>query len=125
MSTTIKIGIVGSRNYKNLEKVEQWIRILADRAKIKNIKLVIVSGGARGVDKTAENEAKRLGLETQIFLPKYLHANDIVAPLRRNTEIVENSDYLYAFRSPGISNGTDDSIEKARKTGKLVKVFGE
>ena len=56
----------------------------------------IVSGGARGVDKAAEELAKLLSLPIRRFLPDYARYGRI-APLRRNIEIIEYADEVIAF----------------------------
>ena len=53
----MKIAIVGSRDYQHLDRVRIYVESLSPDT-------IIVSGGARGVDKTAEITAKRCGLKT-------------------------------------------------------------
>jgi len=52
----MKVAIVGSRHYPNLERVRKYVRKLSPND-------TIVSGGAKGVDQTAEDEARKLGME--------------------------------------------------------------
>jgi predicted Rossmann fold nucleotide-binding protein DprA/Smf involved in DNA uptake len=56
------IAIVGSRKYPFLDDVKRLVQLIAEDDK-KEPGFVIVSGGAAGVDTTAEQEALRLGLE--------------------------------------------------------------
>jgi len=42
------------------------------------------------------------------------------APIRRNTDIINNSDYILALWD-GNSKGTQDSIKKAKNLNKIVK----
>lgn len=59
----IHIAIVGSRGYPHLEDVTALVeKIAAD-----NPCAVIVSGGAKGVDKTAEDAANKVGLEVASY----------------------------------------------------------
>lgn len=55
------IAIVGSRNYSYLDDVKRLVRMIAEDDK-KEPGFVIVSGGAQGVDTTAEQEAILCGL---------------------------------------------------------------
>ena len=50
----MNIAVIGSRTYRNLEQVRGFIRGLS-------IHDTVISGGAKGVDRTAEDEARRLG----------------------------------------------------------------
>lgn len=56
------MAIVGSRTYPDLEQVREYVRELSKND-------IIVSGGAKGVDATAENEARKFGMEVISVLP--------------------------------------------------------
>jgi hypothetical protein len=79
---------------------------------------MIVSGGAKGVDITAEVTAKELGMATDIKLPKNRSKGALYA---RNQEVVDACDELYAFWN-GTSGGTIDTIKRAYRAGKFVIV---
>lgn len=111
-----KVAIVGSRDYPLLQEVWRYVRRLP-------IGTVVVSGGARGVDTSAENAAKNspyYGVETY---PADWDRHGEAAGHIRNKQIVNASDRLVAFWD-GNSNDTKDSIELAQKAGKPVLVFG-
>lgn len=110
----MKVAIVGSREYAHLGKVEKYIRTLPNDT-------IIVSGGAIGVDKWAEQWARFLGLGTIILKPDW-NKYGKAAGMIRNTQIVETCDKLVAFWD-GKSKGTKDSIDKATKLGKPVEVI--
>lgn len=59
------VAVVGSRNYPNLNDVREYVRKIAE----KHPDAVIVSGGAKGVDRTAENAAKKEGLDVVSYRP--------------------------------------------------------
>lgn len=113
------IGIVGSRDFGDLSRVSSFVRLM--HAEYGD--LVIVSGGAQGVDITAERTADELGIKKKIFLPrpgKPFH----IAAMERNTEIVDYSQWVYAFWSLSPkSTGTIDSMRKALLAGKLVGIY--
>ena len=81
----------------------------------------IVSGGAIGVDRSARRYAKQNGLKLTEFLPDY-DTYGKYAPLKRNLQIIEYSDIVYAFWD-GRSGGTNFVIENCRKMGKKVRIF--
>ena len=83
--------------------------------------LVLVSGGAVGADSLAERYAKEHNLQIIVFKPDW-NKHGKAAGFIRNTNIIEEADEIIAFWD-GISNGTRDSISKARKMNKpLVEV---
>lgn len=110
----MKIAIVGSRDFPRLDAVEAYVYGLpADT--------IIISGGARGVDSTAVDAAVFFGLQVRVIRPDYARYPPRVAPIMRNTQIVEECDALVAFWD-GRSRGTADAIAKARAMGKRVSV---
>lgn len=116
-----KIAVVGSRGFTNLKKVDEYIKSLPKDT-------IIVSGGAPGVDRTAERAARREGLRVEIFTAEWEKfkrrkpGSKNPAGMIRNTKIIETSDEVVAFWD-GQSPGTRDSINKATKMGKKVAVI--
>ena len=51
----MKVAIVGTRTYPDLDQVREYVRKLSPDD-------IVVSGGAKGVDETAEDEARKQGL---------------------------------------------------------------
>lgn len=110
----MKLGVVGSRKFNNYELLKSELN------KFKKITL-IVSGGAPGADILSEEYATAYNIPTQIFYPNY-EVYGRSAPFKRNTQIVENSDFIIAFWDSK-SNGTKDSINKAKRLNKPVKII--
>ena len=110
----MKVAIVGSREYPYLSKVRAYIQNLP-------IDTVIVSGGARGVDKCAEKVAESIGLQSEIYLADW-HRYGKAAGMKRNQQIVEASDRVVAFWD-GDNRGTKNTIDTAKKLGKGVTVI--
>ena len=109
----MKVAVVGSREFCNYSLL---CSVLSGYAID-----VIISGGARGADSLAAKYAT----ENEIQLVEYLadwkkHGKS--AGFIRNTLIVENADIVIAFWDMK-SNGTRDSINKARSMGKEVVVI--
>ena len=81
----------------------------------------IISGGATGVDTSAKKYALTNNIKLTEFLPEYGKYGRL-APLIRNTQIIENADIVLAFWD-GKSRGTKDVIEKCREKGIEIKVY--
>lgn len=139
------VGAVGSREYPNLEYVDNIVE--SELQLWVPSEVILVSGGARGVDKTAENAAARLGYRSRSYRPVKRNGEYVIvrydffgaqliqtlelpgryptfakAAFARNTMIVEDSDRVVAFLH-GVSTGTMDSIKKALRFGKSLEVF--
>ncbi len=82
---------------------------------------VIVSGGARGVDRTAVEEAERCHLLTDVHYAEWQRLGHR-AGFERNKLIVEEADEVVAFWD-GASHGTLHTIKLARAAGKPVTVY--
>jgi hypothetical protein len=62
------VAIWGSRTWNDLRRVERFVKQVAD----KHPSAIILSGGARGVDRTAELAGLRLGLRVASLRPESL-----------------------------------------------------
>jgi|ERR1035437_5399223 hypothetical protein len=109
-----KIAIVGSRKFRDLSMVKDYVDSLPEDT-------VIVSGGAIGVDKAAEEAAVAKGLTTKIFLPDW-KSFGLKAGYLRNVQIVDEADEVVAFYD-GASKGTAISMDLARKANKPLKII--
>ena len=110
----MKVAIVGTRTYPDLEQVREYVRKLSPED-------IIVSGGAKGVDQTAEDEACKLGMEV-ISVPAEWNKYGRRAGLVRNDMIVAIADCVVAFWD-GVSRGTKYTIDSAKKQNMIVQVF--
>lgn len=110
----MRIAVVGSREFVRLDDVRQFVQEQERTT-------VIVSGGARGVDTAAVDEAKRLKMPYEIHLPDW-NKHGRAAGAIRNRTIVESADEVVAFWD-GISRGTKISIDIARATGKPLRII--
>jgi hypothetical protein len=109
-----RIGVVGSRDFPNIAMVYTVVScILSAR------RLTIVSGGARGVDRWAENASRAFGRDPEVYpiLDSDPHPNV------RNGRVVNRVQLLVAFQWQG-STGTQNAIELAHKRGIPYLVFG-
>ena len=85
----MRVAVVGSRKAGNLT-VQDVIDQLPENTS------ELVSGGAIGVDRLAEQAAERLKLPIRVFLPEYSRLGKR-APLLRNEQIVHYADFVLAF----------------------------
>lgn len=107
----MRVAIIGSRGLQ-VDDIGQYLP---------NGLTEIVSGGARGIDTCAKIYAEKNGIKLTEFLPQYERFGR-AAPLKRNIEIIENSDIVLAFWD-GVSRGTKFSIDRCKKLGKKILVY--
>jgi phosphoribosylpyrophosphate synthetase len=115
----MNIGIVGSRSFPQLKLVEWFVAELPQG-------VTVVSGGAAGVDATAAASARGCGLAVVEHRPdlagckaRHEHTKRYYA---RNQRIVDDCDVLVAFTEKP-RGGTWDTIKRARRAGKPVKII--
>jgi predicted Rossmann-fold nucleotide-binding protein len=133
----IKIGIVGSRKWKNKNLIQDAVDQCLARY---GNQLTVVSGGAKGADSLGRQVALEKGLKYIEYNPAHEAWNEYSGKpkdwygkeykvgnfFERNTFIAEDSDILFAFIPDGHqSNGTMDTVEKARKLKKWVVIVTE
>lgn len=113
---TTRVAIVGSRGWTDLQQVRDRVMLLPEGT-------IVISGGARGVDREAESAARERGLEVVVYRPDYDAYPGQIAPLKRNQRIAEECDAMIAFWD-GVSTGTLHVMGIARRLGKHVEVVG-
>ncbi len=79
---------------------------------------LIISGGAKGIDKVAEQYADSHNIEKMIILPKYEKFGR-AAPIKRNEEMVDLADTVLAIWD-GESRGTEYTLKYAQKKNKKI-----
>ena len=92
---TVKVGIVGSRSITFSEYVFSVLDFYLSRLLEEN-EVVIVSGGAVGIDSLGAQWAELRKLKTEIYLPDW-QTHGKKAGFLRNQQIIDNSDYLIAI----------------------------
>lgn len=113
----MKLAIVGGRTFNNYDLMCQ---ALEEYCEDMGMPILVVSGGAKGADTLGERWAKENGIKTLILKPDWSTGSK--AGLNRNTDIVNASTHVIAFVMPE-SRGTWDTIRKARKSDKNVKII--
>ena len=136
MTTKIKIGIVGSRDYTNKKKIKDLIFEIKEKY---GDEVEIVSGGQKdGADGFAKKFALEFDMSYVEFPPShYSHNMHCKLPatkyskpyyvsnyFKRNKQIAEYSNIVIAFIPDGVeSRGTMSTIEYAIKEKKLTKIL--
>lgn len=111
---TEKVAIVGSRDFPFMEMVIAYVRTLPEGT-------TVISGGARGVDRIAWEQARKRGLQIRVIRPDYEAHAPKLAPLVRNGRIAAECDRMVAFWD-GLSGGTANAIAWATFLRKPVDV---
>lgn len=101
---TYRVAIVGSRKFPHEKMVRHYVQRLPTDT-------VVISGGARGPDRWAVDEALKRGLKTVVLQPDWETHGKAAGPIR-NAAIVENCDWLVAFWD-GHSRGTLNTLRRA------------
>lgn len=114
----MRLAVVGSRTITDENLVFGYLDSFRKTHRVD----LVISGGAKGVDTIAEGWAKQNGIEIRVIHPDYHSHLPRVAPLIRNREIVNLSDYVIAFWD-GQSRGTSFVIDYAKKTGKQLDII--
>ena len=118
----IVLGISGARPPKVRQGNPQYDELLALAMECRDLllstskKVVVVHGGAAGIDTIASIAAREAGHAEVTHLPDYAKYNPRQAPLERNSLIVKDivddpSGELHAFPA-SYSSGTFDTIQK-------------
>jgi len=114
----VNIAVVGSRNYIN----KQFIYKVLDKF-ISNLNLdvILVSGGARGVDTISKEYAISRNINIIEFKADW-NKYGKSAGFIRNADIINKANIVFAFWD-GKSSGTKDSINKSIKQNKHLVVY--
>lgn len=121
--TPPRVAIAGTRSLADpaLGHVRAYVLGLPDGT-------TVVSGDGGAVDRTAVAVARCWGYPVRVHRAKWRPGGpggpvDRSAGPRRNAEVERDSDRLAAFWD-GVSPGTGDTIERFKRAGKRVEVYG-
>src|SRR4051794_14046931 len=108
MGPLMRVLVTGSRKFKNA-------RVVAERLEqLPKENLVIVHGGAIGVDTFAEEWAEDNKINMEVYRPDYDKYHWRIAPLKRNDEMLDTKPDLVLAFWDGASNGTKHTFTGAR-----------
>lgn len=118
---TLKVVIAGSRTINNYAQLVSFIaEVMPNYPEYQ--RLLIMTGGARGVDLMGKRYAKENRCLYKEFRPQMLHALDYDAFLRRNKQMARQGDILICLWN-NTSTGTRHMINSMKGQGKPVHVF--
>ena len=107
----MKLLIVGSRSIENFD-LSKYVPSETE---------LIISGGAKGMDRIAELYADEHRISKLILFPKYkLYGK--AAPIKRNEQMVEIADQVLVVWD-GISKGTRATVEYTKKKNKPLTLL--
>lgn len=116
----IILAIVGGRDYSNYNRFNTIVKEYIKNDLNGTLPNKIISGGAKGVDTMAEKWSKYNNIDIEIYKPDWSKEGK-KAGLMRNTDIINRSTHVLALPTIN-SKGTYDSIHKAQKQYKPVKI---
>lgn len=112
----LRLAIVGSRSLDGHPGAQRVIGAVLDLYQARHAALVVVSGGAVGIDRMAAEEARRRGLQVVEHRPKgrsWRHYRE------RNLRIVQDCDELVRIADPRLrSYGSGWTRDRAREFGR-------
>lgn len=111
----MRVAIVGSRHFPDLDRVETYVDALPAGTRL-------LTGSASGVDAAATRAARRRGLAVQVLAAGFEEARDRSVAEARNQRLVDHCDLLVAFWD-GASSGTRATVDRALDSGRDVQVF--
>lgn len=114
-----RVVIAGSRGFNDYDLLSKKCNEFLIE-KRKNYDVIVVSGGARGADKTGEEYAKNEGFLVEVYLADWDKYGK-KAGFIRNCQMGEVADALIAFWD-GESHGTKHMIEYCKSKGLDVRV---
>lgn len=115
----LRVIIAGSRGFNDYDLLKKECdAFFVDKREIYNI--VIISGGARGADKTGEKYAQDEGFALEVYPAQWKKLGK-QAGYRRNEQMAEVADALIAFWD-GESKGTKHMIDIMNNKGLPTKV---
>ncbi|MFA5406709.1 MAG: SLOG family protein [Candidatus Nanoarchaeia archaeon] len=103
----MKIAIIGSRCFENNSKIDNIIESII---KCLDKEDILVSGGAKGVDLSAEYAAKESDIKCIIFKPDFKEGYNVKEYYRRNEKIIKEADVIISIWNKR-SKGTLSSLK--------------
>jgi hypothetical protein len=109
------VAVVGSRDFADLDRVRRFVATLPSG-------VVLLSGGARGVDRCAVEAARARGLRFLEYLADWDRDGRYLAGRIRNQRVAERCDRMVAFWD-GRSTGTHDAWQRALQLHRRLVLY--
>lgn len=113
-----RLVVCGGRDYQDSVKVERVLEMAHQSAQRHGFELVLIEGGASGVDAFAHRWAHRKGVRQETFAADWKAFGKAAGPLRNRRMLEAGADLVLAF--PG-GKGTADMVRQARRAGVQVE----
>jgi hypothetical protein len=111
----MKTAIIGSRGFTDYNFFSKVIDVYREDISL------IISGGARGTDKMAEQYADEHNIPKRILKPDWDWFGK-KAGMIRNQDIIKGSEFVIAFWD-GTSKGTENAITLAKRFKKQLEIY--
>lgn len=122
----MRLLICGSRGWKDPAPLQQTIEQYQRVAATSNEDLVVIHGGAKGVDLIADRIARDLGIPVIREDAEWRRYGKGAGPIRNQKMLtLHNPDLVIAFRAGGKSDGTDDMIRRTHEAGITCTVIDD
>ena len=117
------VAVIGSRKFEDNWKVYARLsRFAEEGTEAFQKSIVIISGGAAGVDTWAKKAAEQYKLAFKEIKPDFSKGYDVKQYHLRNDKIIDEADKVIAFWD-GKSKGTKSVIEKCLAKKKDVEII--
>lgn len=117
-----KIAVSGSRRFPEKDLVTQYLDDYIRKNFESTEDVVIITGGAIGVDGAVELYCMRRGIKNLVIHARWLELERSAGP-HRNVHIINLADEFFGFWD-GKSEGTKNAIDLAKKKGIVTKILG-
>lgn len=122
----MRLLICGSRGWHNPEPIEAVIENYRKIAEDNDESLTVIEGDAAGADRLAKHIARRKRIDVITEPAQWNVHGKAAGPIRNQKMLDEHKpDAVYAFRSTGKSNGTDDMVRRSQAAGVPTFVVNE
>ena len=112
----MRIMVCGSRDWTSADVIQEALDGFP-------IGSTVIHGGCRGADEIAGAVARRMGYLVEAYPAEWSTLGRKAGPIRNARMIGSRPDVVLAFLS-GSARGTRDAMEKARRAGIPLVVFG-
>ena len=112
----MKILFTGGREWDDAETVDAALCMVLERLGLKSNEVIVVEGGARGLDTTAHRIAADLGCKVMTFPAEWSKYGRSAGIIRNRRMLDTAPDLVLGFHSDlKSSKGTKDCVSEARK----------
>lgn len=87
---------------------------------------LVITGGARGADLLAAQEARARGIRTSVLMADWNQYGLAAGPIRNREMLDKSPDVVIAFHNDlSMSKGTKNMVEQAKRADVFVRIIGD